>query len=204
MQSLETPSLLPIKWSLPDHREWYTLANRRKSKLINIFIVLLVNSLIPRFLKKDKYYFVEVSNNVTRHLFDFPTYIVTKLYEEYHEDHLVIENNLNMAGGLFKSPTNSPVHDPKLRQIDRNTLLNGGGLLNNSKARGVGMNGGINGGISGGVNPIVQPYAKIGAGRPRNAANDAMAVPAIKISDMDNPKNTGRRLMNNRDTNLLR
>src|SRR5690606_4673549 len=79
-----------------------------------------------RYLKKDKYYFVEAN---VRHLFDFPTYIVTKLYEEYHEDHLVVENNLNMAGGLFKSPTSSPVHETKqqqqLRAMDRNALLNG-------------------------------------------------------------------------------
>lgn len=46
-------------------------------------------------------------------MFEFPTYIVTKLYEEYHEDHLVVENNLNMSGGLFKSPTSSPTHERK-------------------------------------------------------------------------------------------
>lgn len=48
-----------------------------------------------------------------QHLFKFPTYIVSKLYEEYHEDTLVVENNLNMSGGLFKSPTNSPTHQSK-------------------------------------------------------------------------------------------
>lgn len=48
-----------------------------------------------------------------QHLVDFPTYIVAKLYEEYHEDHLVVENNLNMSGGLFKSPSSSPVHEAK-------------------------------------------------------------------------------------------
>lgn len=67
-------------------------------------------------MKKDKYYFVEAS---VQHLFDFPTYIVTKLYEEYHEDYLVVENNLDMSGGLFKSPTQSPVHQLKQKkQID--------------------------------------------------------------------------------------
>ena len=49
-------------------------------------------------------------------MFGFPTYIVSKLYEEYHEDHLVVENNLNMSGGLFKSPNATPTHESKARQ----------------------------------------------------------------------------------------
>src|SRR5699024_2571875 len=94
-------------------------------------------------------------------MFDFPTYIVSKLYEEYHEDHLVVENNLNMAGGLFKSPTSSPVHETKRQQQlqDRNTLLNG---LN-------------------GVKPT--------AGKKLTAQmSRQLDVPAIKVSDADNPK----------------
>lgn len=70
-------------------------------------------------MKKDKYYFVEAN---VQHLFDFPTYIVTKLYEEYHEDYLVIENNLNMSGGLFKSPSQSPIH--KAKNIQSTSQMN--------------------------------------------------------------------------------
>lgn len=154
-----------------------------------------------------------------KHLFNFPTYIVTKLYEEYHEDHLVIENNLNMAGGLFKSPTSSPVNDPKMRLLDRNAALNGGGGgLINPGARGNGF--GLGGG-PGQPPQFMQPYSKMAmgamggmtGGRPRNGIND-LAVPAIKISDIDNPKNSGGgggvggggggRMRNTRDTNLLR
>ena len=94
-------------------------------KWVNLnWIACLTDSLtrIDRYLKKDKYYFVE--SNV-QHLFDFPTYIVTKLYEEYHEDHLVVENNLNMSGGLFKSPTNSPTHEANKPVLDRNMTVNG-------------------------------------------------------------------------------
>ncbi|KAH7645410.1 guanylate cyclase soluble subunit beta-1-like [Dermatophagoides farinae] len=78
-----------------------------------------ISEATKNYLKKDKYYFVEAN---VQHLFDFPTYIVTKLYEEYHEDYLVIENNLNMSGGLFKSPSQSPIH--KAKNIQSTSQMN--------------------------------------------------------------------------------
>lgn len=97
---------------------------------------------------------------------------------EFHEDHLVLENNLNMSGGLLKlsTPSSSPVHEAKRQITNRNAVLNGG---NPGRAGGDFQQNGKRQGIE-------------------------LAIPAIKISDTDNPKNkNGERRILTRDMNLL-
>ena len=92
-----------------------------------------------------------------------------------------------MSGGLLKlnqDETNSPVNEPKRQITNRSQALNG-----NINGRGGGVGGGD-----------FQPYAKIGGKR----QGTDLAVPAIKISDTDNPKNQkGERRILTRDMNLL-
>ncbi|UXI22967.1 tRNA cytosine-5-methyltransferase NSUN2 [Sarcoptes scabiei] len=92
-----------------------TLANRME--FAGQFGMVHISEATKRYLQKDKYYFVEAN---VQHLFGFPTYIVTKLYEEYHEDYLVVANNLNMSGSLFKSPTQSPEHQSRSKKPTMN------------------------------------------------------------------------------------
>ena len=100
---------------MPARKEWFISVKRLRSKFFHEFFKQNLKLFFCSALKKDKYYFVE---SAVKHMFGFPTYIVTKLYEEYHEDHLVVENNLNMSGGLFKSPNTTPKHDSKVRQTN--------------------------------------------------------------------------------------
>ena len=88
-----------------------------------------------------------------------------------------------MSGGLLKlnqDETSSPVNEPKRQITNRTQALNG-----NINGRGGGD---------------FQPYGKMGAKR----QGTDLAVPAIKISDTDNPKNQkGERRILTRDANLL-
>lgn len=115
-------------------------------------------------------------------------------FKEYHEDNLIVENNLNMSGGLFKSPNTSPTHQPKApnrgaRALDRNSAITGRmanyNYNNNSNSKALQMNSNATGSMK---------YSRmnvLGAG-----------VPVIKVSNENGDKPNNRRPANDRDSNL--